>query len=153
MSGSTAPTVLTALYNVGNALTGVTCVLGMGVTDQDLGQTLYIGLQDPYADQPLGDALTGAWDWPYATTTQRDEKYTVYCCAVAWSGDDDPTACIANVFAIFTTYTTLLKADTSLAGIELQVEGGDFGLRLGANSNGVRAVMPFTFLVHGRPTN
>lgn len=146
MTASAMPAVLRAMLNQFTAaLPGVNVSLGLAL-DNDMGDSLYIGVSDPQASNYTSGA-SGAQSWPVAAASVRTESLTVNLMAEAWAGDGDTVAAIDRAFAIFETVAATVNVgghDLGVAGVSWGNVGEAYSLDHAQTPDGAAALLTFT---------
>lgn len=146
-TASGLPAFIDQLVVVANAAFGSTSAVevfdGPGVSEDDTGQQLWIGVSDLFGD--VAESATGDQDWPYSSSTFRREELTVHCVAKAWAGDDDMKTVRDQVFAQMNAFVAAVVTDATLSGAVLMARsaGRNATLSQGYTAKGATAVLAF----------
>lgn len=115
MAISVVPALIDALVTTAraNVPAGVNVFDGFGVSDDDPGSFLKVGVDDAgRADAAV--AATSAQAWAHANTTEREELGEIQLVASAWNGDADQKAARDAAYAIAESLAAALRANPSL---------------------------------------
>lgn len=124
MATSAIPEILNALVQLAkDNLDGVIITDGIGPSDE-VGRYLMIGVDDVDGDTvfPTADSRQS---WANIGHVVRDETGDVTCAAMAWNGENDPSAARRDVFALVGELEDAMRADPTL-GIRPQIRA-EFG--------------------------
>ena len=126
---------------------------GPGVSKDDTGQQLWIGVTDPTQGSETAAESSQSWG-PMSTQHKRDEEITVHCLALAWSGDDDLKTVRDQAFAQMQVVSAAAVADPSLSAACLYVRSPGSGVTLvqGPNRRGFEARVGFDITARVRLT-
>lgn len=115
MGTSVIPTVIDALVTQATAaLTGVTVLDGYATPDGSASNFLYIGVDDPQTTQAAQTSDTEQTAATMGTPRSRDQRGTVTCAALSWSGGTDQKAVRDAAYATVAAVENLLRADPAL---------------------------------------
>ncbi len=88
---------------------------------------LWVGLDDPDADDaPI--AATSDQTWASLGAQRKDEQFSVYCVALAWSGDTDVRAARIGAYGIVSAVEDIVRANANLGGTILVTLHGVTGM-------------------------
>jgi hypothetical protein len=94
------------------ALPSVIVADGVTVTDDDPGNWLMIGVDDPNAD--VATTATGQIAWADSNGTALDEMGDLTCLALSWNGDANPKAARDAAYATCAAVNGLLRTVPAL---------------------------------------
>jgi hypothetical protein len=152
MTSTAAPAVIDALLAAlrSAAPAGIEVYDGIWPTDAAPSQYLMVGVEDADDTGGLIDAVTSQQEWRYVGHETRDETLTVHCVAVAWTGEDDLSACRLLAADVVTLATDLITADPSLSDSVLHVQRiTGIALRQGYTEDGVAVNIRFDIECQG----
>lgn len=125
---------------------------GVGVSDDDSGSYLLIGVDDPDSED-APSAATSRFEWRGIGKLSRHEFITVHCAAVAWNGDSGNAALKSArdaAYAILHAAEAALYADASITSSVMFSKLGDATLRQNQNHVGSEAQVVFTIEAEAR---
>jgi hypothetical protein len=136
---SQQPAVLDALVAIlTTALPDVRVLDGPGISDDSTSLWLFVGDDDPDStDAPT--AVDGSQSWAGLGRRSRDEEFTVWCTAVAWSGDDPLKPVRDAAYGIVVQMEASITGDPTLGGIALWCGLGTVRLRQNVTDRGAEA--------------
>lgn len=144
--------VIDALVTTWKAMDGDVEVFdGLEPGDETSQTYLIVGVEDPWqADQNI-DAATSEQDFPLLTYQVRDERLSVRCVVVSWTGDRVLAPARQAAVAALDAAAAALLADITLGGAVLQVTAiSGIALRQSYNADGVVVNIPFTIECQAR---
>lgn len=137
--------VVDALVTIFDTALAITVYDGPQATDANLQQYAAVGWDgDPTSTGQAGDAQQ---DWaPRANTGlfSRDDRGTVRCVVVAWSGDSVVAARRTATKGYLASIENALRADPSLGGVVIAAGITDIGLIQEVSDGGNTVRIPFT---------
>lgn len=139
---SRVPAVIDALLAyLPPRLTPTKVVDGPGASNTEQPYLL-VGVDDPDSEE----ASTAATSRHEAAGMgkSRDQSITVYCTAVAWTGNEDAKEARDAAYALLAAVEAEISADPTLGGVVFGARVGDDTLRQNTNNRGVEAHVLFT---------
>lgn len=130
MTTSRVPDLIDALYTRATAAlvanTAVQVLDGYG-TDENPGDCLMIGVEDPASLETAFSGSSSQTPGPFSTNRKRDENGSVTCAAYSWNGNADQKQARDAAYSYVAAVENLLRSDPNL-GI---ASGGDFVAQMG----------------------
>jgi hypothetical protein len=142
MTASILPAAIDAVLTAGNSA-GVFMVDGPGITDENLTECVFVGMND-LDQQGYVNSATLDQNWAYLGHNMRDETVSIHCLASAWNGQGNIKSARDCVFANLTKLTDAIQTDPTLGGVVLQVVAVRAG-SLNANQDENGAIVNLTF--------
>jgi hypothetical protein len=151
VAASKLPAILDYLVNlfttagtVGGA--GVSVYDGPQITQEPAQRVLWVGLDDPDADEP--ETASSETPWAALGAQAKNEQFTVWCAAEAWGGETEVAAIRTTAFGIYNAAEALLRGDVMLGGL-VQFQGVA-GVLLRQNQTTQGAVARVSFRIEGQ---
>lgn len=94
---------------------------GVGISDSDTGRQVWVGISDPFSDDPAPESASSEQAPPYASSAFRREELTIHLIAQASSGGDVMKTTRDAAYQIVNAVTTAIVNDYSLGGAVLMV--------------------------------
>lgn len=158
---SIVPSAIDQLIALVNATKGQPDGLAQAVTVTDgpgvsgnAGDQLAVGMDDP--DEPFVNAANAQQSWAHATGTARDEDASLWCTAIAFSGnagDKGQKDTRDRVYAIAAVVAGVVLADYTLDGLDGLLWarfGGQQSLHYRQDTQGTTAYLIFQLNLKAR---
>lgn len=143
MTATALPAAIDSLLAILRAAsTDVPVYDGLEPTDAPDRRYILVGAADPTSDE-LFDAASTSQPWGALGHMQRRETFTLHCIAVAWSGDNDLSACRLAATGVLELATSAVVADPTLGGTVLQTAITNVTLQQAYITDGVYVGYPF----------
>jgi hypothetical protein len=141
----------TAAPALGAASPPVTVFDGPQTTEAPYPLVLWVGLDDPDADQVAPSAAASEQEWAGLGKQARNEISTIHCVAEAWTGADDIRGMRVAAFAIAAAVEDIVRTDP-FSGLALFPDPGVTGLELRQNNpqSGSQARVSFQIVFKSR---
>lgn len=154
MGTSAIPAIVDALVTQATAgLADRLVVDGYAATDNANPNVLMIGVDNPDTQFAAQSSDTSQDAGPMGTTRPRDQRGSVTCAALSWSGSTDQKAARDAAYATLAAVEALLRADPKL-GLSsfpyLVAEMGDERLSQNQYDDGVDALLIFSVKFRAR---
>src|SRR6185503_1586429 len=109
MATSAIPSVIDALFALGQSIESVTVVDGFSLS-KDPGDFLMIGVDDP-DNANSAQSADSQQNWASNNPGSVDETGQVTCAALSWNGNGDPKAARDAAFATCGAFATALRSN------------------------------------------
>jgi hypothetical protein len=153
MAASKLPQILdylaatfTAAATLGGATPPVAVYDGPVLTQEPAQRVLWVGLDDPDADEP--ETASAETPWASLGAQAKTEQFQVWCAAEAWGGETDVAAIRTVAFGIYNAAEAVLRADVMLGGLAQFC--GVAGVVLRQNQTTQGAVARVSFRIEGQ---